>query len=77
LEQGEDQHRNRNAGLALSVQGHIGDLSTALWGDQSFRTRYRARSRWQSWIPGVGVGGSLGGWCFSCGGDPVEATALG
>ena len=26
-------------------------MGTALWGHQSFRTRYRTRSRWHSWIP--------------------------
>jgi hypothetical protein len=51
VEVGEDQHRNRNARLALSAKLRTGapGALVLLWGHQSFRTRYRTRSRWHSW----------------------------
>jgi hypothetical protein len=36
-------------------QGYVGGSGTALWGHQSFRTRYLTRSRWYSWVPTGGL----------------------
>jgi hypothetical protein len=36
-------------------QGCARGLGTALWGHQGFRTRYRTRSRWHSWVPPEGL----------------------